>query len=255
VPKKGDGRKLRKAFTASPGKVLIDADFSQLELRLLAHFSGDPILLKAYINGEDIHQKTADLVGCNRDLGKALNFGLGYGAGANRFSKEVYKNTGGKIKLSIKKSEELIEGYFRAYSILAKYQESERRRINKERYVRLPISKRIRHGFYAPEDDIKNGRVFREIFNSNVQGTGAELTLISMRNFKRIRDERIKKDLRWSEVKLLLQVHDELVFEAPKIIAEEVASEVGKIMSGATRGFRVPITADAKIGDNWMECH
>lgn len=253
IPAKGAGKRMRMAFIAGEGRKIIDADFGQLELRLLAHFSGDPRLIEAYTNDEDIHQKTADLVGCKRPLGKALNFLTGYGGGPERFSNEVFKQSDGEVKVSIEEAKRLLSGYFRAYYGLSKFQSSERRRISNERFVKLPISKRVRHALYETDEMVAKGAAYRELFNSRVQGTAAELTLIAMRNFRRLREDKARENPKWNEVYMLLQIHDEIVLEAPEEIAEEVTKELGNVMSSACRGFRVPIQAEGNFADSWLE--
>lgn len=242
-----EGRKIRTAFKPKePGKSLLSADYSQIELRLLAHFSEDPTLIKAFKEGEDIHAYTASLVyGVSlkqvtaqmRYFAKTVNFGILYGQSAFGLSKE----------LGISKSEAktFIDTYFKRYSKIQDYLEFCKETVRKKGYS-LTILSRKR---YIPEIDSKN--VFirqaaeRLAVNTPLQGSSADLIKLAMISL----DDKLKNHL----AKMLLQIHDELLFETPDNEVKSLSAVVRRQMEGVAQ-LKIPLVVDISIGKNWGEC-
>ena len=242
-----EGRELRRLFTASEGNVLIDADYSQIELRLLAHFSGCKELIEAYCDGKDIHAITASQVfnvaldkvtpGMRRDA-KAVNFGIIYGISAFGLSKD--------LNISAKKAQEYIDKYFESYSDVKTYINGNVAKATKDGYVTTLFGRRrvineLRSSNY-------NVRSFgeRAAMNMPLQGTSADIIKLAMIN--------VVKKLKASnyKAKLVLQVHDELVVDCPKEEALEVQAILKAEMENAV-SLKVPLTVEVQVGNNWFE--
>jgi DNA polymerase-1 len=239
------GREIRAAFVPKRGWKLLVADYSQIELRLLAHMSKDPVLMDAFRNGEDIHTRTAaEVMGVPpllvtreaRNRAKAVNFGIVYGISGFGLAQQ--------LGISRKEAEQYIHGYFARYSGV-------RRFIDETiEHVRVTGVTKTLFGRERPIPDMNsrnpNARGFAErtAVNSPLQGTAADLIKLAM--------IRIDHELERREAKLLLQVHDELVLEAPPEEAEEVAALVKREMEGAF-ALEVPLVAEVGIGVNWRD--
>ncbi|MBQ7740427.1 MAG: DNA polymerase I [Eubacterium sp.] len=243
------GREMRKFFTASDGNTLIDADYSQIELRVLADLSGDENMINAFNSGEDIHTITASQV-FNvppefvtkqlRSRAKAVNFGIVYGIGAFSLAKD--------IGVSNKEAREYIESYLKHYSGVDKYM-SKMIDLAKERGYSETLFNRRR---YLPELSSNNHmlRSFGERVARNmpIQGTAADIIKIAMVKVdKRLTDENMKS-------KLILQVHDELIVEAPENEAEKALKIVTEEMENACK-MKVLLRADGAIGKTWYDAH
>jgi len=241
------GREIRAAFTAAPGTQLLSADYSQIELRLLAHFSGDPLLLRAYLNNEDIHTLTAsEVFGVpaetmdkqTRGRAKAVNFGIVYGISA----------FGLAAQLGIPQAEAkaYIERYFVRYQGVREFIEKTLAQ------VRLEGSVRTLFGRVRPIPDIEsrnqNQRGFAErtAINTPLQGTAADLIKLAMISLDRKLAERNLK------TRMVLQVHDELLFEVPMDETAEIEALVRTEMEGVVR-LSVPLVADLGFGANWRD--
>jgi DNA polymerase-1 len=241
------GREIRAAFTAAPGTQLLSADYSQIELRLLAHFSGDPLLVHAYQNNEDIHTLTAsEVFGVpaaemdkqTRNRAKAVNFGIVYGISP----------FGLAAQLGIPQSEAraYIERYFARYSGVQSFIEKTLEETRKTGSVRTLF------GRVRPIPDIEsrnpNQRGFAErtAINTPLQGTAADLIKLAMISIDRQLTERTLK------TRMVLQVHDELLFEVPASEAAEVEELVRTEMEGVAK-LNVPLIADLKSGTNWRD--
>jgi DNA polymerase-1 len=241
------GREIRAAFTAAPGTQLLSADYSQIELRLLAHFSGDPLLVHAYRNNEDIHTLTAsEVFGVpaaeidkqTRNRAKAVNFGIVYGISP----------FGLAAQLGIPQAEAraYIERYFARYSGVRAFIEKTLEETRKTGSVRTLF------GRVRPIPDIEsrnpNQRGFAErtAINTPLQGTAADLIKLAMISIDRQLTERALK------TRMVLQVHDELLFEVPASEAAEVEELVRTEMQGVVR-LNVPLIADLKSGINWRD--
>lgn len=244
------GRRFRKYFTASDtDHVLIDADYSQIELRVLAHMSGDENMTEAFVSGEDIHTATScRIFGVSpenvtvemRKRAKAINFGILYGMGDFSLADD--------LKISRARAKEYIESYLSSYQGVERYLENTIESAKKVGYTTTMFSRR-RHipELSAPNKMVRNmgERIAR---NSPIQGTSADIIKIAMIN--------VDKKLRESGLgaRLLLQVHDELLVESPRENAAAVLEILKSEMENAVK-LNVPLKVEAEIGDSWFDCH
>lgn len=246
-----NGRRIRSAFTALPGKILISADYSQIELVVLAHLSGDKNLCGAFINGIDVHKSTAALV-YNKDPGevtpderrfaKTVNFGVMYGMSAFRLAKE--------LGISRTESKSFIEKYFETYSDVKKFLDKTKENAKVNGYVETITGRRR----YVPEIKSSNKVIQqsaeRVAINSPIQGSAADIVKTAMINVaKKIEQSK-------SPLKMLLQVHDELIFECPDDEGE-IKNAVALIQSEMENAFKlnVPLKVSVEYGKNWGEFH
>jgi len=240
-----EGRELRKLFTATKGNVLIDADYSQIELRLLAHFSGCKELVEAYCEGKDIHSITASqvfevpLTEVNSDMrrqAKAVNFGIIYGISAFGLSND--------LNISAKKAQEYINRYFESYSDVKTYMNGNVQRAVEDGYVKTLLGRR--REINELKSSNRNVRAFgeRAAMNMPLQGSSADIIKIAMINvFNALKAGNYK-------AKLVLQVHDELVIDSPKEEASTVAKILQDEMENAVK-LLVPLTVEVGVGENW----
>ena len=243
------GRQLRKAFVAEDGNLLIDADYSQIELRLLAHISGDKTMQKAFCDGVDIHTVTAsEIFGLPTEMvtaemrsrAKTVNFGIVYGIGEFSLSKD--------LKIPRKEAKRYIESYLATYSGVDAYMKKAVEKAQETGYVETLFGRRR----YVPELFSKNKQIQafgqRVCRNTPIQGTAADLIKLAMiRVF-----ERLKKEI--PEAKLILQVHDELIVEAPEEKANAAAEILKSEMENVAK-LSVPLVADVGTGKTWYEAH
>ena len=244
------GREFRKFFIAeSDDKLLIDADYSQIELRVLAHISGDENMIDAFVGGHDIHTSTAcrvfgvtpdSMTVEHRKRAKAINFGILYGMGEFSLSDD--------LKISIAKAKEYIKSYLDSYPAIEKYLDDIVNSAKENGFVTTMLGRRR----YIPELSAtnKNIRNFGERVakNSPIQGSSADIIKLAMVNV----DKKLKES--GTGAKLLLQVHDELIVETPKECAEEVLMILKSEMENAIK-LAIPLTVEANIGKTWYECH
>lgn len=243
------GREFRRFFVARDGYKLVDADYSQIELRLLAHISDDKNMIEAFKSGEDIHTITASQVFNQpvewvtpemRSSAKAVNFGIVYGIGAFSLSKD--------IGVSVKQADEYIKAYLSKYSGVAAYMDNTTSTAKEKGYVTTLFGRRR----YIPELSASNKNVQaagkRIAMNTPIQGTAADIIKLAMVKVY----ARLKKEL--PDARLILQVHDELIVEVKENEAERAAEILREEMEKAV-SLSVPLTADAKIGDSWYDAH
>ena len=244
-----EGKRIRQAFIAPPGWEIISADYSQIELRVLAHFSGDETLIAAFAAGEDIHSRTAsDIFGVfpemvNPDMrrqAKVINFGVLYGMSAFGLAKE--------LGITQKLAQAYIDGYFQKYAKVRDYLDGLLAQARREGYVTTLLRRRR----YLPEINSPQPAVRqfaeRMAINAPIQGTAADLIKVAMvRIFRRL----IGKGL---SAVMIMQVHDELVFEAPAAERETLMSLVREEMEGVLK-LRVPLRVEIAAGKNWDEAH
>jgi len=236
-----EGKRIRAAFVPSQGNSkIISVDYSQIELRMLAHLSGDRELSNAFLQGQDVHSITAAKIGCDRADAKVVNFGVIYGMSAFRLAKD--------LRISRSQAAEFINGYFNLYSNVKTYFDSVVSFARENGYVET-IAKRRR---YLPElnasDHQERAMAERMAMNTPIQGSAADLIIEAMlRVQNRIKSENLP-------LKMLLQVHDELVFECPAESAVELSKIIKAEMESAMN-LSVPIVANAGIGNNWLEAH
>ncbi len=241
------GREMRRFFCAKEGWALVDADYSQIELRVLAHISGDENMIQAFKNGDDIHTITASQVfnlppemitPLMRVRAKAVNFGIVYGIGAFSLGKDIGVTT--------KEASLYIKNYLTHYSGVDKYMQEVVERAKLDGYVETMFGRRR----YLPE--LSSGKHMMRAFgervarNMPIQGTAADIIKIAMIRV----DERLKREGMRS--RLILQVHDELIVEAPVEESERAAKLLQEEMENAVR-LDVPLTADAAIGRTWYD--
>ena len=241
------GREIRAAFIAAPGNLLMSADYSQIELRLMAHFSGDPLLVDAYRTGRDIHTLTAaevfevDAATMDKETrarAKAVNFGIVYGISPFGLA--------ANLGIDQKTAKQYIERYFARYKGVAEFIERTLAEVRKTQAVRTAF------GRLRPIPDIQsrnpNQRGFAErtAVNTPLQGTAADLIKLAM---IRIDSEIRRRELR---SQMTLQVHDELIFDVVPEESEEMQTLVKEQMEGVAE-FRVPIVAEVGVGQNWRD--
>jgi len=241
------GREIRAAFTAAPGTELLSADYSQIELRLLAHFSGDPLLMRAYQNDEDIHTLTAsEVFGVpveqmdkeTRNRAKAVNFGIVYGISPFGLAQQ--------LGIPMSEAKEYIERYFERYAGVHAFIEKTLEETRKTGSVRTLFG-RVRP---IPEMESRNpnqrGFAERTAVNTPLQGTAADLIKLAMISIDRKLAERKLR------TRMVLQVHDELIFEVPADEKAEVEAMVRAEMEGVVK-LNVPLVADLAFGANWRD--
>lgn len=241
------GRELRRFFTARPGWVLVDADYSQIELRVLAHMAQDTNMIEAFRENRDIHRATAakvfhlpeDMVNSVlRSRAKAVNFGIVYGIGAYSLSQD--------IGVTRKEADAYINGYLELYSGVRDYMERVVQQAKETGYVQTLFGRRR----YLPELSSSSFpmRAFGERVARNmpIQGTAADIIKIAMVRVQ----QRLEKEQR--RARLILQVHDELIVEAPQEEADAIAELLTQEMEAAVN-LSVPMKADAHVGQTWYE--
>ncbi len=243
------GSQLRRYFITSPGYVLLDADYSQIELRLLAHISGDETMRQAFRNGEDIHRSTAakiynlppeQITPRLRASAKAVNFGIVYGIGAFSLAKD--------IGVSVPEAKAFIENYLGHFPGVRDYMERTVAQGREKGYVSTLFGRRRALPELASSNRNVQALGERMAMNTPIQGTAADIIKLAMvRVWQRLKKEGLR-------ARLILQVHDELIVEAPLEEADAAARILGEEMSGAVQ-YSVPLTADVQRGSNWLEAH
>lgn len=243
------GAELRRFFVAAPGKKLVDADYSQIELRVLAHIADDPAMIGAFLENQDIHTRTAAEVfdlpeefvtPQMRSSAKAVNFGIVYGIGAFSLSQD--------IGVTVAEADRYIKNYLATFAGVKNYMQDAIAFGKEHGYVRTMFGRRRQ----LPElsNSNRNIRNFgeRAAMNTPIQGTAADIIKLAMvRVFDRL-------DAEGMESRLILQVHDELIVEAPADEAETAARIVVEEMQNAVM-LKVPLLAGSGVGDNWLEAH
>lgn len=246
-----EGRRVRRAFTAPQGSVIVSADYSQIELRIMAHLSGDKTLIAAFQNGEDVHRRTAaEVFGIapenvspeQRRYAKTINFGLIYGMGQYGLAKSL-----GIDNLSAKT---FIDRYFARYPGVAEYMQRTKEQAAAQGFVETLFGRRL----YLPDIRNKNANARagaeRAAINAPMQGTASDLIKRAMIDVSRWL---VSDDLK---SKLIMQVHDELVLEVPKTELDLVKEKLPQIMAKVDEGMlKVPLVAEVGVGMNWEEAH
>ncbi len=244
-----EGRRVREAFVAREGWKIASADYSQIELRIMAHISGDAALLRAFQEGRDIHRATAaEVFGVEgeavtseqRRYAKVINFGLIYGMSAFGLANALgIDNTSAK---------NYITRYFERYPDVKRYMDETRQSAKAQGYVETVMGRRL----YLPEIKSPNGprraAAERAAINAPMQGTAADLIKLSMVKIQQVLDAEQR------QTQIIMQVHDELVFEVPETEIDWVKTEIPRLMAGVA-DLKVPLLAEVGIGKNWDEAH
>jgi DNA polymerase-1 len=244
-----EGRRIRQAFIAPKGYKLLAADYSQIELRIMAHLSGDESLLTAFADDRDIHQATAsEVLGVpldqvtseQRRSAKAINFGLIYGMSAFGLAKQ--------LGVGRNEAQKYVDLYFERYPGVKRYMDETREQARSQGYVETVFGRRL----YLQDINARNAALRqyaeRSAINAPMQGTAADIikrAMIDVHSWL----EQSKTD-----AKLIMQVHDELVLEVREALLDEVTSELRKRMERAAE-LRVPLKVDVGVGANWDEAH
>jgi DNA polymerase-1 len=247
--KTAEGRRVREAFVAPAGHVIASADYSQVELRIMAHLSGDEALLHAFTEGLDVHRATASEVfgvaldqvsSEQRRYAKVINFGLIYGMS----SFGLARNLG----IETKAAAAYIDKYFQRYPGVKNYMDQTRLSAKSKGYVETVFGRRL----YLPEINSPNGPrrggAERAAINAPMQGTAADLIKLSMNKVLQVLDAEKRA------TKMIMQVHDELVFEVPDAEIDWVRTEIPRIMA-VVADLKVPLLAEIGFGPNWEQAH
>ncbi len=244
-----EGRRIRQAFVPPEGRVLLAADYSQIELRIMAHLSADAGLLRAFDKEQDVHRATAaevfettleDVTDDQRRSAKAINFGLMYGMSAFGLAKQLGIARG--------EAQEYVDLYFDRYPGVKQYMDDIRSRASEKGFVETVFGRRL----YLPEINARNAQrrqyAERSAINAPMQGTAADIIKRAMITV----DDWLKADSPGAS--MIMQVHDELVFEVEEDKVDAIAARVSELMNGAAE-LKVPLKVDVGVGSNWDEAH
>ena len=243
------GRRIREAFIAPPGSKIISADYSQIELRIMAHLSGDKGLRHAFEHGHDVHQATAaEVFGVpldkvskdERRTAKVINFGLIYGMSAFGLAQN--------LGLERATAQAYIESYFTRYPGVKKFMDETREKARRDGYVETVFGRRLRLPEIQSGSPARRQGAERAAINAPMQGTAADLiklAMVAVQNFL---------DISKLKTKLIMQVHDELVLEVPENELEEVKEKVRELMQNVAK-LDVALIVDVGVGDNWDQAH
>jgi DNA polymerase-1 len=243
------GQKIRRGFVTDPGWVFLAADYSQVELRVLAHISQDEALITAFLEDQDIHRTTAaavynvpveEVTFNQRRFAKAVNFGLIYGMGAFRLARDS--------ELTLAEAEKYIAEYFENFPGIRRYLDQTKEMARSQGYVETLLGRRRYFPIFKMPQTGSNRQAWmraeREAVNHPIQGTAADIIKIAMKQ--------LHEALNSYQARMVLQVHDELVLEVPEVELAEVKPLMIEIMSGALK-LDVPLKVDASTGINWLE--
>jgi len=244
-----EGRRIREAFVAPPGSRILALDYSQIELRIMAHLSADDSLVEAFEKGLDVHRATAaEVFGATLDqvtdeqrrAAKAINFGLIYGMSAFGLGKQ--------LGIGRNEAQQYVDTYFERYPGVRRYMEETKQRAREQGYVETVFGRRL----YLPDIEARNANLRqyaeRTAINAPMQGTAADIIKRAMIRVQGWLEEQGR------DCKMIMQVHDELVFEVADAEVEGCREEISKIMTGAAK-LSVALEVDAGVGENWNQAH
>ncbi|MGE4659182.1 MAG: DNA polymerase I [Arenicellales bacterium] len=244
-----EGRRIREAFVPAPGMQLIAADYSQIELRIMAHLSADEGLLGAFEKEEDVHRATAaevfgtpveEVSSDQRRSAKAINFGLIYGMSAFGLARQLGIERG--------QAQEYIERYFERYPGVRTFMDTIRARVHEQRFVETVFGRRLFLADISSSNHARRQAAERAAINAPMQGTAADLIKLAMLSV----DRWLREDN--SSARIIMQVHDELVLEAPEPDTARVAGAVAELMASVAE-LAVPLKVDVGSGSNWAQAH
>ena len=247
--KTAEGRKIREAFVAEKGNVLISADYSQIELRIMAHLSGDKNLTHAFNNNIDVHSATAseifdvpleEVTTDHRRSAKAINFGLIYGMSAFGLTRQ--------LGIPRHEAQAYLDTYFERYTGVREYMDSTKELAKKNLYVETILGRKLHVTEINASNGLRRQAAERAAINAPLQGSAADIIKKAMIDV----DEWIGEDN--PNIKMIMQVHDELIFEVKKDFAEEALTNVISLMESAVK-LDIPLIVDANQGSNWNEAH
>jgi DNA polymerase-1 len=244
-----EGRRIREAFIPPPGSVLVAADYSQIELRIMAHLSADAGLMAAFGKGEDVHRATAaEVFGVGLDQvdndqrrsAKAINFGLIYGMSAFGLGRQLGIERG--------QAQEYIDRYFQRYPGVRAFMDATREQVREQRYVETVFGRRLFLADISSSNHVRRQAAERAAINAPMQGTAADLIKLAMLAV----DDWLREDD--CGARMIMQVHDELVLEVPKSEVQRVSDEVVRLMSSVA-DLAVELKVDVGSGANWAQAH
>ena len=243
------GREIRKAFIPDEGELFLSADYSQIELRIMAHLSGDENMLEAFNSGNDIHAATAakifkipltEVTPDMRRKAKTANFGIIYGISTFGLAE--------RLNIPRAEAKELIDGYFATYPDVKRYMDNSIRLAKEEGYVETIYGRKRFLADINSQNSVVRGYAERNAINAPIQGSAADIIKIAMVQIQqRLGDEKLR-------TKMTMQVHDELNFTVPKEETSRVKELVVSEMQNVIK-LKVPLIADCGVGDNWLEAH
>ena len=247
--KTAEGRRIREAFIPEKGNIMISADYSQIELRIMAHLSKDKNLTHAFNNNLDVHSSTAaevfdiDIEAVTleqRRSAKAINFGLMYGMSAFGLTRQ--------LDIPRAEAQQYLDTYFERYTGVKKYIENTKLKAKEDMFVETIMGRRLYLNEINAANGLRRQAAERAAINAPLQGSAADIIKKAMIDIDKYLSAEMK------EVKMIMQVHDELIFEAPEEIAQETLTLVKKMME-ETAKLDIPLIVDAQIGANWNEAH
>ena len=247
--KTSEGRKIREAFIAEKGNVLISADYSQIELRIMAHLSGDKNLTHAFNNNIDVHSATAseifnisleEVTPEHRRSAKAINFGLIYGMSAFGLTRQ--------LGIPRHEAQAYLDTYFERYTGVRKYMDTTKELAKKNLFVETILGRKLHVTAINDSNGLRRQAAERAAINAPLQGSAADIIKKAMIDV----DQWIGKNN--SDIKMIMQVHDELIFEVKKGFADEALKNIINLMEGSVK-LDIPLIVDANTGANWNEAH
>ena len=247
--KTAEGRRIREAFVPEKGNVLISADYSQIELRIMAHLSKDKNLTNAFNKGLDVHSSTAaEVFGVNienvtdeqRRSAKAINFGLMYGMSAFGLTRQ--------LDIPRADAQKYLDTYFERYTGVKDYMANTKAQAKEDMFVETIMGRRLYLNEINAANGLRRQAAERAAINAPLQGSAADIIKKAMIDINAFLDKEL------SQTKMIMQVHDELIFETPKANAEETLNLMKDMMEKAVK-LDIPLIADAAIGQNWYEAH